>query len=220
MEADICGFFNEVNHDWMSKILELRIGEPRIIRLIQRMLKGGILEEGLIKASEKGTPQGSIVSPLLSNIYLRYALDEWFSNIVQQRCRGEAYIYRFADDFVAGFQYQTEAESYLHGLDQRVRRFGLELAPEKTRCMEFGRFARGDARKRGEKPKEFTFLGFTHYCGKTRRGCFKVKRRTNGKKMGQSLRRFADWAKSSRSWLSQGEMLPRARTRVIGHLNY
>lgn len=220
VEADICGFFNEVNHDWMTKFLELRIGDPRIIRLIQRMLKGGILEDGLVKASEKGTPQGSILSPLLSNIYLHYVLDEWFSKIVQQRCQGEAYFYRFADDFVACFQYQKEAESYLLGLDHRVRQFGLELAQEKTRCMEFGRFARGDARKRGEKPKEFTFLGFTHYCGKTKRGYFKVKRRTDRKKMGQSLRRFADWARSSRSWLSKGEMLRRARTRVIGHLNY
>ena len=220
VEADICGFFNEVNHDWMTKFLELRIGDPRIIRLIQRMLKGGILEDGLVKASEKGTPQGSILSPLLSNIYLHYALDEWFSKIVQQRCRGEAYFYRFADDFVACFQYQKEAESYLLGLDHRVRQFGLELAQEKTRCMEFGRFAREDARKRGEKPKEFSFLGFTHYCGTTKRGHFKVKRRTDRKKMGQSLRRFADWAKSSRSRLSKGEMLRRARTRVIGHLNY
>ena len=147
-------------------------------------------------------------------------LDEWFSKIVQPRCRDEAYFYRFADDFVACFQYREEAESYRLELDRRVRRFGLELAPEKTRCMEFGRFAREDARKRGEKPKEFSFLGFTHYCGKTKRGRFKVKRRTDRKKMGQSLRRFADWAKRSRSWLSKGEMLRRARTRVIGHLNY
>jgi len=220
VEADICGFFNEVNHDWMTKFLELRIGDPRIIRLIQRMLKGGILEDGLVKASEKGTPQGSILSPLLSNIYLHYVLDEWFSKIVQQRCQGEAYFYRFADDFVACFQYRREAEAYLIGLENRVKRFGLELAPEKTRCMEFGRFARKEARKRGEKPKEFTFLGFTHYCGKTKRGYFKVKRRTDRKKMGQSLRRFADWAQRTRNRSRKGEMLRRAKARVIGHLNY
>ena len=121
---------------------------------------------------------------------------------------------------MACFQYQKEAETYLLGLKTRVERFGLELAPEKTRCMEFGRFARKEARKRGEKPKEFTFLGFTHYCGKTNRGHFKVKRRTDRKKLGQGLRRFADWAKSSRSRLSKGEMLRRARARVVGHLNY
>jgi len=220
VEADICGFFNEVNHDWMTTFLELRIGDPRIIRLIQRMLKGGILEDGLVKASEKGTPQGSILSPLLSNIYLHYVLDEWFSKIVQQRCQGEAYFYRFADDFVACFQYRREAEAYLIGLENRVKRFGLELAPEKTRCMEFGRFARKEARKRGEKPKEFTFLGFTHYCGKTKRGYFKVKRRTDRKKMGQSLRRFADWAQRTRNRSRKGEMLRQAKARVIGHLNY
>jgi group II intron reverse transcriptase/maturase len=220
VEADISGFFNEVNHDWLIKFLQLRIGDPRIIRLIQRMLKGGILEDGLVKATEKGTPQGSILSPLLSNIYLHYVLDEWFSKIVQQRCQGEAYFYRFADDFVACFQHQNEAETYLLGLETRVKRFGLELASEKTRSMEFGRFARKEARERGEKPKEFTFLGFTHYCGKTKRGYFKVKRRTDRKKMGQSLRRFADWAKRSRSRLRKGEMLRRARTRVTGHLNY
>ena len=220
VEADIAGFFNEVNHDWLVKFLRLRIGDPRIIRVVQRMLKGGILEEGLLKASEKGTPQGSILSPLLSNIYLHYVLDEWFSEIVRKRCRGEAYFYRFADDFVACFQYQNEAQAFLLGLEQRVERFGLKLAQEKTRGMEFGRFARRDAYKRGEKPKEFTFLGFTHYCGKTKRGYFKVKRRTNRKKMGQSLRRFADWARGSRNRLRTGEMLRRAKARVNGHLNY
>ena len=220
VEADICGFFNEVNHDWLIKFLQLRIGDPRIIRLIQRMLKGGILEDGLVKATEKGTPQGSILSPLLSNIYLHYVLDEWFSKIVQQRCQGEAYFYRFADDFVACFEYQNEAETYLIELENRVKRFELELAQAKTRCMEFGRFARRDARKRGEKPKEFTFLGLAHYCGKTKRGYFKVKRRTDRKKMGQSLRRFADWAQCARNRSSKGEMLRRARTRVIGHLSY
>jgi group II intron reverse transcriptase/maturase len=220
VEADICGFFNEVNHDWLIKFLQLRIGDPRIIRLIQRMLKGGILEDGLVKATEKGTPQGSILSPLLSNIYLHYVLDEWFSKIVQQRCQGEAYFYRFADDFVACFEYQNEAETYLIELENRVKRFELELAQAKTRCMEFGRFARREARKRGEKPKEFTFLGLTHYCGKTKRGYFKVKRRTDRKKMAQSLRRFADWAQCARNRSSKGEMLRRARARVTGHLNY
>ena len=131
------------------------------------MLRGGIMEDGLVRASEKGTPQGSILSPLLSNIYLHYALDLWFSRRVKKQCRGEAYYFRFADDFLAGFQYEADAEGFENRLSDRLEGFCLEVAKEKTHCIEFGRFARTNAQKRGQKPKEFTFLGFTHYCGKT-----------------------------------------------------
>ena len=220
VEADIRSFFDKVNHQWMLKFLEHRIGDPRIIRLISRMLKAGIMEDGLVRASEEGTPQGSILSPLLSNIYLHYALDLWFSRRFKKRCRGQAYYFRFADDFLACFQHRTDAEAFREQLEDRLQGFGLELAPEKTRCIEFGRFAREDARKRGQKPQEFTFLGFTHYCGKTRKGYFKLKRRTSRKKFGLSLNKFADWARKSRNLLSKAQMMERARVRVIGHLNY
>jgi group II intron reverse transcriptase/maturase len=212
VEADIRGFFDTVNHEWMVKFLRHRIGDERVIRLIIRMLKSGIMEEGIVHATE--------VSPLLSNIYLHYVLDLWFSRRVKRQSRGEAYYFRFADDFLACYQHKEDAESFLRRLEDRLEGFGLKLAEEKTRCIEFGRFARENAQKRGEKPKDFTFLGFKHYCGKTKEGYFKVKRRTSRKKLGQGLRKFTDWARKSRSVLRKGEMLRQARSRVIGHLSY
>lgn len=220
VEADVQSFFDRVNHEWMVKFLRHRIGDERVVRLIVRMLKSGILEDGLTRATEEGTPQGSILSPLLSNIYLHYALDLWFSKRMHRQCRGEAYYFRFADDFLACFQYKDDAVRFLEQLRERLERFGLKLAEDKTRNIEFGRFARGEARKRGEKPKEFTFLGFTHYCGKTKEGYFKVKRRTSRKKLCQSLHKFADWAIKARCVLRKGEMIRQARIRVIGYLNY
>lgn len=220
VEADIRGFFDHVNHEWLLKFLGKRIGDSRILRLIKRMLKSGILENGLVHASEEGTPQGAIISPLLSNIYLHYALDLWFSHRVKKGCQGEAYLFRFADDFVACFQYKKEAEIFRRRLGERLGYFHLQLAEEKTSCMEFGRFAREEARKRGEKPKEFTFLGFTFYCGKTIKGFFKVKRRTSRKKFNLSLAKFTEWAREARNKLRKGEMLRRAKIRLMGHLNY
>ena len=220
VEADIRGFFDTVNHEWMIKFLRHRIGDERVIRLINRMLKGGIMEDGMVRATEEGTPQGSILSPLLSNIYLHYVLDLWFNKRLSKEIKGEACYFRFADDFIACFQYKEEAESFRNRLRDRLEGFGLKLAEEKTQSISFGRFARENARKHGEKPKEFTFLGFTHYCGKTKTGYFKVKRKTSHKKLGMSLRKFTEWAKRSRNVLKKGEMLKQARARVVGHLSY
>ena len=147
-------------------------------------------------------------------------LDLWFRIKVQKQCRGEAYYVRFADDFVACFQYQSDAKQFLTKLRSRLESFGLRVAEEKTRCIKFGRFAREDAREEGGKPKEFTFLGFTHYCGKTKKGKFKVKRRTSRKKLGQSLQELGEWARKARCYLRKGEMLRAAARRIAGHLNY
>ena len=220
LEADIKTYFDKVEHEWLIKFLRHRIGDERVIRLIIRMLKGGIMEDGLVKATEEGTPQGSILSPLLSNIYLHYVLDLWFEKKVKKYLRGEAYLFRFADDFVICFQYRGEAEAFHNWLADRFEGFGLQLAVEKTQRIKFGRFAREDAARRNEKPKDFTFLGFTFYCGKTRNGEFKVKRKTSRKKLALSLQRFTEWAKKSRRVLKKKAMIKNAKTRINGHLQY
>ena len=156
----------------------------------------------------------------LTNIYLHYVLDLWFSHRVRRQCRGEAYYFRFADDFLACFRYKADARHFENRLKDRLEAFSLKIAKEKTHCIEFGRFARRDAQRRGQKPKEFTFLGFTHYCGKTRKGNGRIKRRTSRKKFAQSLREFTEWARKSRSVLRKGEMLWRAKVRIEGHLSY
>jgi len=220
VEADIRGFFDAVNHEWLLKFLKQRIGDTRVLRLIRRMLKAGIMEEGLVQAVEEGTPQGSILSPVLSNVYLHFVLDLWFQRRVRRRCRGEAYLFRFADDFLACFQYQTDAESFLESLGERLEGFHLEVAEEKTRCLEFGRYARANAYQKGAKPKEFDFLGLTFFCGKTRHGAFKVKRKTSRKKLRQSLAQFTDWIRRFRNLLPTGALLRQAKSRIQGHLTY
>ena len=219
VEADIRGFFDAVNHEWLLKFLRQRIGDERVLRLISRMLKAGIMEDGLVQSAEVGTPQGSMLSPLLANVSLHYVVDRWVQRRGRRQWRGEAYLFRFADDFVACFHYRTDAEAFLKRLGDRLEEFHQELAQEKTQCLEFGRCARANASRRGEKPQEFEFLGMPFVCGKTRHGVFKVKRKTSRKKLRQSLARCTEWIRRYRNLLPTGELLRRAKGRIQGHLN-
>lgn len=220
VEADIKGFFDHVNQEWLMKFLKHRIGDERVLRLIVRMLKSGIMEDGLVRASDEGVPQGGNLSPLLSNVYLHYTLDLWFERRFKPKCRGAAYYFRYADDFLACFQEREDAERFLRELGERLAQFHLELEATKTRLLEFGRFAEEQAQRRGGRPKTFDFLGFTHYCGHTRKGQFKVKRKTSGKKYRAKLEETKEWLQRERSRSKQGELLRQAKLKLIGHLNY
>ena len=188
LDCDILGFFDNLSHDWLIKFVQHRVADRRMLRLIQKWLKAGVMEEGQWKNTEMGTPQGSVVSPLLANIYLHYVFDLWVDAWRKKYARGEVIVVRYADDNVLGFQHRADADRFLEAFRERLRKFGLELHPDKTRRIEFGRFAEQDRKRRGEgKPETFDFLGFTHISGKDRNGEFAVKRKTIGKRMRAKL---------------------------------
>jgi RNA-directed DNA polymerase len=189
LDADIRAFFDTLDHEWLVKFIEHRIADRRIVHLIQKWLKAGVLEDGRRICSEVGTVQGGSISPLLANIYLHYAFDLWVQQWRKRQARGAVVVVRFADDFVVGFQYRSEAERFLDQLRERFSQFGLQLHPEKTRLIEFGRFAAASRSKRGQgKPETFDFLGFTHICSKTRKGKFTILRKTMRRKWRAKLK--------------------------------
>src|ERR1700730_3245782 len=188
LDADIRGFFDNLDHEWLLKFMQHRVADPRMLRLIQKWLKAGVSEEGTWSETKVGTPQGAVISPLLANIYLHYALDQWVEAWRRKVAKGDVVIVRYADDFVMGFQERAEAERLLEELRDRLRKFGLELHREKTRLIAFGRKPENDWRwKGGSKPGTFDFLGFTHSCGRNRKGYFTVRRETVGKQMRAKL---------------------------------
>jgi group II intron reverse transcriptase/maturase len=182
LDADIRSFFDTIDHGWMQRFLEHRIGDRRMVRLLMKWLHAGVMEDGKLREVEEGTPQGGIISPLLANIYLHYALDLWVLRWRKRHARGELYFVRYADDFVVCLQYEEDALAMRAALAERLAKHGLELHPDKTRVIQFGRFARKDAEREGRKPDTFDFLGFTHIADRSRGGRFQLKRRTSRKK--------------------------------------
>jgi group II intron reverse transcriptase/maturase len=220
LDADIRGFFDTINHAWLVKFVEHRIADRRVVRLIQKWLNAGVLEDGKRTCSEVGTPQGGNISPLLANIYLHYVFDLWAQHWRQTQSRGDMIAVRYADDFVVGFQVQSDAEKFLADLRERFAKFALELHPEKTRLFEFGAFADRNRQRKGEgKPETFNFLGFTHICAKKRNGRFTVLRQTMRKRLQAKLAEVKDELRQRLH-----EPIPEVgrwlRSVVDGHIRY
>ncbi len=220
LDADISAYFDTIDHDWMLKFLQHRIADKRVLRLIKKWLKAGVIEDGRRTASERGTPQGAVISPLLANIYLHYVFDSWAQHWRKHHARGDVIMVRYADDSVLGFQFEGEAKRFLEAMKERFAKFGLELHPQKTRLIEFGRHAEQRRKNRGlRRPETFDFLGFTHCCSKTRQGRFKILRLTIKKRLRATLVAIREALKRKRhdpygqvgAWL----------TRVLrGYFNY
>jgi RNA-directed DNA polymerase len=221
LDADIRDCYGSFSHDWMVKFLQHRIGDRRVLRLIQKWLRAGVLEDGGWSETEKGTPQGSVISPLLSNVYLHYVFDLWVQHWRTHRTTGDIIVVRYADDMVLGFQHRGDAERLLQDWRDRLRKFGLELHPEKTRLIEFGRFAVANRKQRGEgKPETFNFLGFTHICGQTRKnGKFLVLRKTIRKRLLAKLKQVKDELRK-RMHQPLAEVGKWLRSVVQGYFNY
>lgn len=220
LDADIRSFFDTLKHEWLVKFVEHRVADRRIVRLIQKWLAAGVLEEGQRTQSEVGTVQGGSISPLLANLYLHYVFDLWVQRWRTRQAHGDVVVVRYADDFVVGFQHRHEAERFLAELRERFAQFGLELHPDKTRLIRFGRFAEQSGRARGEgKPQTFNFLGFTQCCGKTRKGGFTVLRQTMRKRWQAKLREVkAELRRRLHTPIpEQGAYM---RAVVLGHVRY
>jgi RNA-directed DNA polymerase len=220
IDADIRSFFDNVDHNWMMRMLEEKIADKNFLRIIKKFLKAGVMEAGGLSATDEGAPQGGLCSPILSNIYLHYVLDLWIEKVVKRDMQGYVELIRYCDDFVIVVQYKEEAEKIVELLKERLNKFGLDLSKEKTRLIEFGKYARVNAEKTGKKPDTFDFLGFTHYCDRTRKGYFKVGRKTRRKKLNETLKKMNIWLKSVRNLLKLKEWWKVLITKVRGHYEY
>jgi group II intron reverse transcriptase/maturase len=216
VDADIKGFFDNVNHEWLQKFLAHEIGDKNFLRYIVRFLKAGIMEDLTYHESDKGTPQGGLISPILANVYLHYVLDMWFEKVVKKLCRGEAHIVRYADDFVCLFEYKEEAEKFYASLEERLRKVGLELSRDKSKIISFGR----QAKETNEDGTEtFDFLGFTHINGTTRTGNYRVIHRTSKKKLTVKYQSVTDWLRKNMHEKFT-DIIDRLNQKLRGHYGY
>lgn len=220
VDADIKGFFDHMSHDWLMKFLNLYIKDPNLLWLIQKYLKAGVMTDGVYEESEEGSAQGNIISPILANIYMHNVLTLWYKFVIAKKRQGDNFLIVYADDFIAGFQYKREAEIYYTELKERMKKFNLELEESKSRLLEFGRYAESNRRKRGMgKPEAFDFLGFTFYCGKSRKGNPCVMLRTNRKKLRQKLKDTKLWLYQNRT-MPVKEMIKALNLKLVGHYRY
>jgi RNA-directed DNA polymerase len=220
VEADIKGFFDHVTHSHLQRFLAHRIADPRFLRIIDRFLKAGVLEDGMFSASEQGTPQGGLVSPALANIYLHYVLDVWFEKRFAKSCRGKAYLVRYADDFVACFHLEEDAKRFMEELNHRLAEFDLEAEPTKTRLLRFGDRARAQCKQEGlRRPQTFNFLGLTHFVGCTRSGRFVVGHQTQGERIRKKLKALNVRLAAMRTHGGK-VMVAYVRRHLQGHIQY
>ncbi len=220
IEADIKGFFDNVSHEKLMELIKVRISDEKFLRYLVRFLKAGYVESGMLEETKQGTPQGGNISPMLANIFLHYVLDEWFEKEVKPHLRGQCYLVRYCDDYVILMQYKEEAKNIMNQLQERFKEYELELHAQKTGVKSFGRYERENANKQGRKANTFNFLGFTHYCTISRKGKFKVGRRTSAKKFRKSCLAMNQWLRATRNTMKLEEWWPVLKTKIRGHYQY
>ena len=220
VEADIKGFFDNVDHEHLMEFLRIRIRDTTLLNLIERFLKAGYIEGGLLVTTESGTPQGSILSPMLANIFLHNVLDTWYETSVKTHVRGYCELIRYADDFVCLVRYADDAKRIERGLHNRFNKYGLALHPTKTRRISFGHFERENAERQNRRANTFDFLGFTHYCDKSRKGGFKVSRRTSRKKFASKCKEMNQWLKDIRNAVKTKDWWKILQAKLRGHIQY
>jgi group II intron reverse transcriptase/maturase len=220
VDADILGFFNNLEHEKILELISFRLSDPNILWLVKKTLKAGVVEDGKWHPTTKGTEQGNLASPVIANIYMHYTLAKWYEVVFKKTCKGESGLVIYADDFVATFQHKDDAARFLEAIKGRLALVGLELEPSKTRLLEFGRFAAEDRKKRGErKPETFDFLGFTHICSTSKKGWFAVRRKTARKKQSAKLKEVGQWLKRNRH-IKVGDLIGILNAKLRGYFQY